>query len=164
MKFDTDKGGYILTTEQLDDLFREREELKKQVENGKSAIDTNRRLSEKIIELLDEIEELKNEVDMLKRYKSEWSPAVFYSNKNKYIEECDIIDALDWDNDLNKWTISDEKLDNLPATDVVLVVHGKWIMKDKGAGVCSNCNRQDHIDPLSKYCRYCGAKMDLEER
>ena len=36
MRFDTDKSGYILTTEQLDYLFREREELKEQVENGKS--------------------------------------------------------------------------------------------------------------------------------
>lgn len=43
------------------------------------------------------------------------------------------------------------------------VKHGKWILKDQnGNGVCSNCNRQDNIDPLATNCRYCGAKMDLE--
>lgn len=40
------------------------------------------------------------------------------------------------------------------------VKRGKWIMKDnKGTGVCNQCYRQDHIDSLAKYCRYCGAEM-----
>ena len=36
-----------------------------------------------------------------------------------------------------------------------------WILKDEtnGTGVCSNCHRQDHIDPLASYCRYCGSKI-----
>lgn len=29
----------------------------------------------------------------------------------------------------------------------------------KGTFVCSNCNRQDHMDQLAMYCRYCGAKF-----
>ena len=50
----------------------------------------------------------------------------------------------------------------IPATDVVYVKHGHWILVDieKGTGVCSNCNRQDHIDGLAAYCRFCGTKMD----
>ena len=82
MRFDTDKGGYILTTEQLDDLFREREELKKQVENGKSAIDTNKRLSEKIVELLDEIKELKSLIDSQKNQNYIRESNRYRNNKN----------------------------------------------------------------------------------
>lgn len=49
--------------------------------------------------------------------------------------------------------------------DVAPVVHGQWILvdTDKWIGVCSNCNRQDSIDHLAKHCRFCGARMDLEE-
>lgn len=31
--------------------------------------------------------------------------------------------------------------------------------KEKGTAICSNCNRQDHIDPLATHCRYCGAEI-----
>lgn len=42
-----------------------------------------------------------------------------------------------------------------------LVKRGRWILKDeKGKGVCSECNRQDGVDPLAKYCRFCGALME----
>lgn len=34
-----------------------------------------------------------------------------------------------------------------------------WILKENGHGVCSNCYRQDIIDPLARYCRYCGAEI-----
>jgi hypothetical protein len=39
---------------------------------------------------------------------------------------------------------------------------GKWLMitDSKHCGVCSECQRQDYIDPLATHCRYCGAKMD----
>ena len=50
-----------------------------------------------------------------------------------------------------------------PVADVAPVVHGKWIMKDLDMGICSNCLRADEIDTSAKYCRYCGAKMDLED-
>ena len=33
------------------------------------------------------------------------------------------------------------------------------ILCDKGKGVCPNCHRLDNIDPLARYCRYCGAKL-----
>ena len=52
----------------------------------------------------------------------------------------------------------------IPAADVAPVRHGRWILVDKnGTGVCSECNRQDRIDLLAKYCRYCGALMDGKE-
>lgn len=38
----------------------------------------------------------------------------------------------------------------------------KWILIQDGKGVCSHCNRQDGIDPLAKYCRYCGQEISLD--
>lgn len=51
--------------------------------------------------------------------------------------------------------------DYLIANGVVIQKQGEWILVDKkkGTGVCSNCHRLEHIDPLGSYCRYCGAKM-----
>ena len=63
----------------------------------------------------------------------------------------------------------DEPLDimkeiaEFPTADVAPVKHGKWIMKNFHKGVCNQCHRLDDIDPLATHCRYCGAKMDLEE-
>ncbi len=49
---------------------------------------------------------------------------------------------------------------DLCSVELKPVVHARWILKDEnGSGVCSNCHRQDKIDPLAGYCRYCGAKM-----
>ena len=39
------------------------------------------------------------------------------------------------------------------------VWRGEWKMVSNGSGVCSECHRQDKIDPLAKFCRYCGAPM-----
>ena len=36
---------------------------------------------------------------------------------------------------------------------------GEWQMVSNGSGVCSECHRQDKIDPLAKFCRYCGAPL-----
>ena len=51
----------------------------------------------------------------------------------------------------------------LPVADVAPVKHGKWILKGFHKGVCNQCHRLDDIDPLATHCRYCGAKMDLED-
>ena len=40
------------------------------------------------------------------------------------------------------------------------VWRGEWQMVSNGSGVCSECHRQDKIDPLAKFCRYCGARME----
>ena len=51
-----------------------------------------------------------------------------------------------------------------PAVKAKPVTHAHWRLKDnKGNGICSNCNRQDKIDPLAGYCRYCGAQMDAKD-
>ena len=39
---------------------------------------------------------------------------------------------------------------------------GEWQMVSNGSGICSECHRQDKIDPLAKFCRYCGAPLTDE--
>ena len=41
-------------------------------------------------------------------------------------------------------------------------MRGEWQMVSNGKGICSECHRQDGIDPLAKFCRYCGAPMTDE--
>jgi hypothetical protein len=36
---------------------------------------------------------------------------------------------------------------------------GEWILQQNEKGVCSKCNRQDNMDELACFCRYCGARM-----
>ena len=43
--------------------------------------------------------------------------------------------------------------------DVRPVVRAFWVGEMDGVGICSNCKRLDHIDPLATHCRYCGADM-----
>lgn len=50
------------------------------------------------------------------------------------------------------------ELRDVPAADVVPVVHGRWIHHDDGVLTCSECGNAESID--SYYCGYCGAKMD----
>ena len=57
----------------------------------------------------------------------------------------------------------EEVIKNAPTVDAVEVVHAKWENVQNGKGCCSNCNRLDSIDNLATHCRYCGAKMDLED-
>ena len=51
-----------------------------------------------------------------------------------------------------------------PTADVQEVIHAKFELVNNGKGVCSNCHRLDSIDKLAKYCRYCGARMDGDEK
>lgn len=60
-------------------------------------------------------------------------------------------------------TVDSNDIMRFPIADVKEVKHGKWTLVRNGAGVCSECHRQDHIDPLAKYCRYCGARLEAEE-
>lgn len=58
---------------------------------------------------------------------------------------------------------------DIPAADVVEVVHGKWEESEYCcAGKCSVCETDVFFDDLEqeyefKYCPICGAKLDLEE-
>lgn len=49
-------------------------------------------------------------------------------------------------------------------TPVSEVPEATWTLVSNGSGVCSNCNRQDHIDALATNCRYCGAKISMPGR
>ena len=71
-----------------------------------------------------------------------------------------------------KWPGTEDTLEALdmalsalrPVTreQVEKVWRGGWQMVSNGSGVCSECHRQDKIDPLAKFCRYCGAPMTDE--
>lgn len=52
-----------------------------------------------------------------------------------------------------------ETVERIPAADVRPVVSGEWVSVHDGYGICSNCHRGDHIDPLAGFCRFCGADM-----
>ena len=56
-------------------------------------------------------------------------------------------------------TVLREALNRVPAADVRPVVRAFWVGEKDGIGICSNCKRLDHIDPLATHCRYCGAEM-----
>ena len=56
------------------------------------------------------------------------------------------------------------KIKNFPSADVAPVVHGHWknvkrVLNSKW-GECSNCDRAHDV---TRYCPYCGAKMDESE-
>lgn len=65
------------------------------------------------------------------------------------------------------WKAVGDCLDELPAADVEVVKHGRWIMKEtmvrspyaKNA-YCSECLKETSYH--HNYCPNCGAKMDLE--
>ena len=61
-----------------------------------------------------------------------------------------------------------EEINNIPAADVVEVVHGRWEEADDGDGVvCSVCGEDFctiiHETNRFKYCPNCGARMDGEK-
>ena len=49
----------------------------------------------------------------------------------------------------------------IQAADVAPVRHGRWIKHGDGVFTCSECGNAESNE--SYFCRYCGAKMDLEE-
>lgn len=53
-----------------------------------------------------------------------------------------------------------ELVDAIPAADVSLVLHGKWVFGGDGCVICSECNEEESNDNHRKYCPNCGAKMD----
>lgn len=63
-------------------------------------------------------------------------------------------------------------IENVPAADVVPIVHGRWIKtKSYGRYECSACRAADcdcddyygtHRVTAQEFCPYCGAKMDSE--
>lgn len=94
--------------------------------------------------------------------------------KNKYIEECNLIDAIDWDADKKLWTIDDKKLNDIPAADVVEVVRCQnCAYSHKGCDSdmtkeiwCTYWQKTEgkawNMMHFDDFCSH-GAKMDLED-
>lgn len=93
------------------------------------------------------IEEKQKELCPVGRYGRGY---VYGSDREKYDAWDEIIDALE----------------NVPAADVVPVVHGRWMpFRSKIAGdiqYCSAC--EIGFDAKTDYCPHCGAKMDGGDR
>ena len=51
-----------------------------------------------------------------------------------------------------------QSISDMPAADVAVVRHGRWIHHEDGVFTCSECGNAESND--SYYCRLCGAKMD----
>lgn len=53
-------------------------------------------------------------------------------------------------------------IEDIPAADVVPVVHGRWIKDgDEGPVYCSECGEEhEWEDYRASYCDCCGARMD----
>lgn len=93
------------------------------------------------------------------------------ANEKRLIELDTLIDNIDWDNDLQKWTLRREA-DDIPTVDAVEVVHGRWELhgNDDDCGCsyfCSNCHKSYDEDWFYvhgqyrhlNYCPNCGADM-----
>lgn len=91
-------------------------------------------------------------------------------NEPRYINANELKDTLDYyiseagltanHNEALTW-VKDEFIDDVRTADVAPVIHGHWknvkrILSSKW-GECSNCDRAHEI---TRYCPYCGAKMD----
>jgi NADH pyrophosphatase NudC (nudix superfamily) len=66
----------------------------------------------------------------------------------------------------NPMTSIDELLNriaNAKNVDAVEVVHGQWVMGEKGKTYCGRCRVIDDYASVHNYCPFCGAKMDLED-
>ena len=90
------------------------------------------------------------------------------ANEKLLIELDCLIDNIDWDNDLQKWTLRGEPED-IPTVDAAEVVHGRWVMKETMIRspfaknyYCSECKEETKC--TSNYCPNCGAKMDGERK
>lgn len=89
---------------------------------------------------------------------------------DEYIKRSEVLDLAYWHGD--RFTVdrfspdgSDAvdavDIENIPAAEVVLVVHGKWVRyPDCGVTKCSNCGWSVEECWDSKWCPECGAKMD----
>lgn len=53
-----------------------------------------------------------------------------------------------------------EKIDSLPAADVVEVRHGRWVDSSNG-WMCSECEQDNTY--AKPWCPNCGARMDKED-
>lgn len=85
----------------------------------------------------------------------------------EYIERGALYEALtaaavnDKFKSLGTWAKAICVLHDLPAADVALVVHGRWLCVDTDTEqflLCNRCKKKEYWE--SDYCPSCGAKMD----
>lgn len=66
------------------------------------------------------------------------------------------------------WNACIELIENAPTVDAAPVKHGRWLNMRNGNAECSECGRNIKgvydDDNADRFCRSCGAKMDLEEQ
>lgn len=80
----------------------------------------------------------------------------------EYIERYDALNAIE----RSYWTEGAyERVERLPAADVVEVVHGRWVYKNTcgpntGMYHCSVCDRVPKSNSMEFYCPNCGSRMD----
>lgn len=83
---------------------------------------------------------------------------------SEYIKREDVLQILSGKN--AAWDAY-QKIELLPAADVVERKKGKWIEKE-GYYYCSNCEELAYFDCedepiLSKFCQDCGAEMEIDD-
>ena len=89
------------------------------------------------------------------------------ANEKRLIELETLIDSIDWDNDLQKWTLRGDPED-IDTVDAVEVVHGRcvWCNGDYHTKIMATAIRyhtngnMDGYELKVNYCPNCGAKMD----
>lgn len=98
-------------------------------------------------------------IEVLSKYFDIADPYAYNLTRDKTAFAVGTMSLEDFE-EFNEETMADIA-DHLIANEVVIQKRGEWILVDKkkGTGVCSNCHRLEHIDPLDSYCRYCGASM-----
>jgi hypothetical protein len=67
------------------------------------------------------------------------------------------------------YAVLEEDIKNMPAADVVEIKHGKWLgvhctgqYDDWKCSCCGNFEDTRNRNNCGNYCKWCGAKMDLE--
>lgn len=83
-----------------------------------------------------------------------------------YILKSALLDAVEWNNDTEKWVIRDDDLQSLMAqkNDVLDVTHGHWLFCGEdhhGCGLwkCSRCGNVTGENYAQKHCPFCGSIM-----
>lgn len=85
---------------------------------------------------------------------------------DRYIHVDTLIDYIDWDNDIKKWTLRRDP-DDIPAADVEQSKYANWVFQSdlygNGGMVCSGCHwcsdKNDYYTIRYKRCPNCGAHM-----
>ena len=88
-----------------------------------------------------------------------------------YIYKWELIEKMEWDNDIEKWTIWESDLKSIPSADVEPVRRGHWefpIFADSDDELdprvrCSECGGIEAAFARWNYCPNCGARMDENE-